>query len=843
MEGRMQRRGKWIWRDRGVPFRFSSLAGRIDPKLDANLFVQFRRTFHIDEMPPLSAPLRISADGRYRLYVNGVRIGRGPARCEPLYQYYDEYDIAPFLRAGENVVAVLAHSYGRDMSWYELPRADWARQLGCGGIFVECDAPNELDSDARWRYAIAEAWERDTPGGSVGFVEIYDARRADDGWTQPGFDDAAWTNAIVLATAGVSIGEDVVPFPHMVPRDIPPLLEQPRDAVRVVGVAEVAVADPSDIVAIAEAAAEPLSACGVEHADALLAAGAAATEVRLAAGRAASIVVDFGRDVSGYPRLELDGPAGATVDVSYCERLREDGRARVQRANVITSQNVHRYILRDGEQAWEQFERAGFRYLQLTVSPAPDRPDAPVRIRRANVNFTSYPVGNRGSFACSDADLTRIWNAGAYTLQLCMQDGFEDCPSREQRQWVGDVYVESMVNYACFGDARLTAKEIRQVAQSQRRDGMTQMATPSDLGATNGLYIADYCLSWIMTAGDYVLHTGDTSVVNDVFPNVARAVAWFEHHVGDDGLLWNVPGWIFIDWAEVDKRGAPASLNALFVQALGHAVALADQQHAAALAGRWRALAARAAAAANRLLWDDVRGVYVDALLPDGPVRRVSQQSNAAMITSGIAPRKRWDRMLDYVTDAERLVETSTGFVGPPFTLIDEERQVVLAQPFFTHFVHRALAAAGRHDAIVRSIRDRWLPMLVEGGTDTFWEHWHGRDSRCHAWSATPIYDLSREVLGVTPLAPGFARFRVEPHLAGLTSAEGRYPSVRGDIDVAWRREGDRFALEIDVPAGAECDVVLPPGCTAATLDGLAADAASLGRLHAGSHTVEAALL
>ena len=39
----MQRRAKWIWRDRGVPFPFSSLVGGIDPKLDANLFVQFRR--------------------------------------------------------------------------------------------------------------------------------------------------------------------------------------------------------------------------------------------------------------------------------------------------------------------------------------------------------------------------------------------------------------------------------------------------------------------------------------------------------------------------------------------------------------------------------------------------------------------------------------------------------------------------------------------------------------------------------------------------------------------------------------------------------------------------------
>ena len=83
--------------------------------------------------------------------------------------------------------------------------------------------------------------------------------------------------------------------------------------------------------------------------------------------------------------------------------------------------------------------------------------------------------------------------------------------------------------------------------------------------------------------------------------------------------------------------------------------------------------------------------------------------------------------MLDYVMDDARLVATSTRFVRPPGTPIDEERQVVLAQPFFSHFVHRALAAAGRQDAIVRNIRARWLPMLAAGGTDTFWEHWHGR--------------------------------------------------------------------------------------------------------------------
>jgi hypothetical protein len=78
----MRRRGKWIWRDRGVPFPFSTFLADTDPKLDANLFVQFRRSFHLDA-PPRSVPLRVSADGRYKLYVNGAFLGRGPAACDP----------------------------------------------------------------------------------------------------------------------------------------------------------------------------------------------------------------------------------------------------------------------------------------------------------------------------------------------------------------------------------------------------------------------------------------------------------------------------------------------------------------------------------------------------------------------------------------------------------------------------------------------------------------------------------------------------------------------------------------------------------------------------------------
>ena len=137
---------------------------------------------------------------------------------------------------------------------------------------------------------------------------------------------------------------------------------------------------------------------------------------------------------------------------------------------------------------------------------------------------------------------------------------------------------------------------------------------------------------------------------------------------------------------------------------------------------------------------------------------------------------------------------------------------MVLAQPFFQHWVHRALAGARRHDAVLANIRERWSPMLSGHARDTLWEHWHGRDSRCHAWAATPSYDLSREVLGVRPTSPGFATFAIAPEPAGLSWAEGRWPSVRGDIPLSWRIDDGRFTLEFEAPAGTEAEVMLPAG-------------------------------
>jgi hypothetical protein len=79
---------------------------------------QFRRVFDIEDLPP-RVPLRLSADSRYVLWVNGAEVGRGPIRSQPRRLRYDEHDIAPYLRPGRNVVAVLVTYYGHANSFWQ----------------------------------------------------------------------------------------------------------------------------------------------------------------------------------------------------------------------------------------------------------------------------------------------------------------------------------------------------------------------------------------------------------------------------------------------------------------------------------------------------------------------------------------------------------------------------------------------------------------------------------------------------------------------------------------------------------------------------------------------------
>ena len=104
--------------------------------------------------------------------------------------------------------------------------------------------------------------------------------------------------------------------------------------------------------------------------------------------------------------------------------------------------------------------------------------------------------------------------------------------------------------------------------------------------------------------------------------------------------------------------------------------------------------------------------------------------------------------------------------------------------------------------------RRKWGEMLAWGAT-TWWEMWHHDQSLCHGWSAAPTYYLPVQVLGVTPLKPGFKRLRIAPDPFDLEWAGGTIPTPQGPVEVSWE-VSERFDLSVCLPSGCAAEVVLP---------------------------------
>ena len=155
----------WIWSGGGAAHEHR------------NEYVYLRKTVRLTS-EPVSARVRVSADNRYQMFVNGRFVCRGPARCEPRFQAYGEIDLAPYLRKGRNCIAVLAHHYG-ESTFQSIERGGWGFLLD-GEVCCRRGPPVRLDTGRTWKAVRADSYSRDTSRycEQLGFQEDFDAARA-----------------------------------------------------------------------------------------------------------------------------------------------------------------------------------------------------------------------------------------------------------------------------------------------------------------------------------------------------------------------------------------------------------------------------------------------------------------------------------------------------------------------------------------------------------------------------------------------------------------------------------------------------------------------------------------
>lgn len=664
-------------------------------------YLDFRRGLALTTAPA-AATLFITADSRYRLWVNGQFLARGPARCWPHAQSVDALDVTGWLAAGQNCLAVQVYQPGYSHFAYV--------HRGQAGLlaWLEVEGRVALVTDARWRVRrnpeFSPLVQRVSIYGSG--VEVRDLSREVD-WPAVDHADHDWAPARLVAPAGG------YPWTGLRRREVPQLDEHDQPLTLIETRRGPAVSDPDPHLALRGfwPAAAPAD---------LQPEAAGWYALDLPAEQAAGWLFDLGRDYQGQGWAEVEGAQGGeTLRISYAEQIRA-GQVRLSDpATYCRVRLTDQFGLRGGAQTAAGFALRGGRYLLFQLI-------GPAHLRvRFHARVAEYPRLPPPPVIAEAPDLAPVLALCAATLQACLSDGFVDSVWRESSQWVGDALPQALSLSVLSDDVRPLRQVLVMAAEGAYPDGVLPSVLPGEVHAYT---VVDYNFTWVELLALYHRLTGEADLVDALWPALTRLLERFHQDLGGDGLLHSPPGRrLFLDWAPVARAEPSAIYNLRYLLALTTATALAAA--CGRSAGPWPARAAALRAACRAAFWDG------QAWADDLARTTASQLAAALAVLTGAAAPAEAPALLDAIA-ARSLDERDEALPD----------QLVLASPFMHHYLFEALRAGGRAAAVVEIIRRRW-GRWARAGQPTTWENWQvdfPDGSQCHAFSAHPLYHLTQ---------------------------------------------------------------------------------------------------
>jgi hypothetical protein len=720
----------------------------------------FRRVFALDAKPSKFV-VHVSADNRYRLFVNGELVSSGPQRSDLMHWRYETVDLAPHLRAGRNVLAALVWNWGD-----EKPVAQFSRQTA---FLLQGDSPREtvVNSSPDWKVFHNQGYRwLPVAGAAVGGYyaappgEAIDARTYPWGWEQLDYPENGW----VAAEAGVGARARRTqlrasnPFGEaggwqLMPRSIPPMEESPVRFARV------------------------RRTEGIQTDSGFL---RGTSDLVVPAKSRAVVLLDQGHLTNAFAVLEASGGAGSMVGLVYAEALK-DARGNKGNRNEIEGKTVAgvRDEFRPDGGNHRRFQTLWFRtyrYVQLDITTG----EEPLHVHDLYGIFVGYPLELAARFSSDLAWLSDMWAINWRGARLCAWETYFDTPYYEQLQYVGDTRIQALITLYMSHDDRLVRQAIEHFDLSRIPEGITSSRYPSDLGQ----YIPTFSPIWVAMVHDYWMHRDDPEYVRGFLPGIRAVLSWFERRIDETVMVGPIPWWPYVDWARGWDRGIPPGgveghstvISLQFVYALERAADLERALGVPAMADHYRSIAEAVRAAVRSRSWDAARRLFRDT--PEGET--YSQQANVMAVLAGaIAPA-------DQMALMERVLSDAT---------------LTQSTYYFSYYQLEAMRTAGLGDRYIEQLAP-WRGML-ELGLTTVPETPEPTRSDSHAWSAHPNYGLLATVLGVRPAEPGFKSVRIAPHLGPLRRAEGRVPHPHGEIVVRFdRTEGGGLRGEVTLPEG-----------------------------------------
>ncbi|WP_240941630.1 family 78 glycoside hydrolase catalytic domain [Paenibacillus sp. HB172176] len=728
-----------------------------------NRHVYFRKTFRLEEKPE-QATLKITADDYYKLYVNGVFVGQGPAQGYPFHYNYNVWDVEAYLHAEINTIAVHVYYNGC------INRAYNSGDLRMGMIAeLETGHGVRVGTDRTWKYSVAPHFvSPGTIGYETQFAEDIDQRLYIAGWGQPGYDDASWARAVEKHDADYVLVEQMTP--------------------------------PLSVYRMAPASVRELEAGGY--------------------------LIDFGHEITGQFEMKARGEAGEVIRIRQGEELEEGGGSvrYEMRANCRYEES---WILSGGDDTLEQFDYKAFRYVEVAVEGAGNEGGKETAENAGEVqaggtgkeaaenadelavegerdaskvaadgegkveskvmgcravagiqpdSFAAivrhYPLREESCFFESkDTMLQQIWDICKRGVQLSSQENYVDCPSREKGQYLGDNTIIGHTHMYISGDARLFKKAIKDFALSAQ-------ACPGLLAVAPGSFmqeIADFSLQWPMQLLNYYEYTGDVEFLREMHPVAEGILAHFRQYAREDGLIESVKDkWNLVDWPDNLRDGYDFGLgrpvddgchnviNGFYIgcveaiQAIREYLRIPFEDELPALR---RSFVNAFYREETKLFADSVDSMHA------------SLHSNIFPLLYDIAPADSVDAIL---------------------SLIAEKR--LSCGVYMSYFLLKALAKHKRADMVYELIacgdERSWANMVREGATSCF-EAW-GKEQKwntslCHGWASAPIPLLIEEIIGLKPAKPGWSEIRFEPRIPeGMKDFSLEFPTAQGPIRVEY---------------------------------------------------------
>lgn len=727
-------------------------------------FAWYRLEMELKEAGTLIVDL--SANSRYRLWVNEQSVLSGPCRSSEFCQYYETVDLGEYLQKGKNVITaqvLLCDSmYGSGRPDDNRAPLNSVATLPAGHRFaMEGQIKKEngevlvdvTSGIADWKVYLDNTWylvKKPHVNGNMGaLTEEIDFQKTKNEYKKLSFSSENWKKAEPLeeVKTGFEMMFGILKTFRMEERPIPLLYEKEGTLEKELG--------------------EPVF--GKKE------------KIVVQPGKKAEILFDGSAVFNAYFRYQIEGGKGGMIKFIYFEKFTK-GIDEVKRDDYINGEigqngQIDTIVLNGDELVYEPFWYRTMRFLKIEI----EAKEEAVTFYRPIFRKTGYPLQSTAWISSSEPWVEQVYQMCVRTLESCMMETYMDCPFWEQMQYPMDTRLQALFTYSCSTDTLLAKKALRDFHDSMLPDGLIQGRAPSNPKQI----ISTFSLYYIFMIQEYYEQTGDVSVLKRYRADVDQILEYYDRHVGTSGLVENLGFWDFVDWQESwnDSFGRPAAvkkgpstiINLMYALALETGAKICSESGRTALKEEYKMRQSAILQQIQEQCWDETRGMYREG--PDYPEFSQHAQSWA---------------VLNHLVEGEAAAKV----MQKTF----EEPDVLRCYFSTCYELFRACEVAGCYD-LTQQQMDWWIHLLDEHCT-TCPETPSNSRSECHAWSALPMYELICVMAGIRQKEGNPEEIVVTPHLGTLPDLEGEAASEKGMIAFSYHQVDGKMEYRLTLPEG-----------------------------------------